>query len=271
METHCIICGKEAEQGGYTSRIKEHVLRPLCSRCDELCSSQPDVILKDYPWLFGPSSTAPSMAPDMWKCVKCGKPNRSDRTFCWSCSTVKGASAPPAKTSAIQEDTSEEAHQNRNERERFVSASFGTGNNPAINRYLDLYRAARLLTALGTTIKTVGIILAAIIFSFWFIVGIAAVSQSQPSSPFGPSTATQSAAQTVTFFICIIIGAVFGVTVGGLFFLLGVLISAQGQLLLAHADSAVHTSPFLNNEERAAAMSLPFSAPSNTSLDRSGG
>jgi hypothetical protein len=72
---------------------------------------------------------------------------------------------------------------------------------------------------------------------------------------------SQSTAQTATFFVCILIGAVFGALVGGLFFLLGVLISAQGQLLKAHADSAVHTSPFLNNEERAIAMSLPYVAP----------
>jgi hypothetical protein len=52
-------------------------------------------------------------------------------------------------------------------------------------------------------------------------------------------------------------GAVLGALVGGLFFLFGILISAQGQILLAQADSAIHTSPFLTEEEKAKAMSLP--------------
>jgi hypothetical protein len=51
-----------------------------------------------------------------------------------------------------------------------------------------------------------------------------------------------------------------GAVVGGLvwlgFFILGVIICAQGQMLLAVLDSAVHTSPFLNNSLRASIMSL---------------
>jgi len=128
--------------------------------------------------------------------------------------------------------------------------------SPFVKRYLDLYRASRLLVALGTTVKTIGIVAAIIIFLFWFIVGIAAASETS-SSPF----AAQSSAGAVSFFVSTIIGVIFGALVGGLFFLLGVLISAQGQLLMAHADSAVHTSPFLSDEERAAAMSLPYTAP----------
>jgi hypothetical protein len=133
--------------------------------------------------------------------------------------------------------------------------------SPALKRYLDLYRAARLLNGLGTTVKIVGIVVAVVIFVFWFILGIAASAQGRSSGPFGPDPATQSAAQAVAFFICVAIGVVFGALIGGLFFLLGVLISAQGQLLVAHADSAVHTSPFLTDEERASAMALPYTAP----------
>jgi hypothetical protein len=147
-----------------------------------------------------------------------------------------------------------------------VAPSNDSGSSPLhsngifVNRYRDLYRAARLLTALGTTVKTIGIIVAAVIFLFWFIVGIATISADTSGSTF----AAQSSAGTVGFFVCTIIGVIFGALVGGLFFLLGVLISAQGQLLMAHADSAVHTSPFLSDKERAAAMSLPYTAPIST-------
>jgi hypothetical protein len=137
-----------------------------------------------------------------------------------------------------------------------ASASVATGRSPVVNRYVDLYRTARVMTGLGTTVKTVGIVAAAVIFLFWFIVGIAAASQTS-SSPF----AAQSSAGIVSFFVPTIIGVIFGALVGGLFFLFGVLISAQGQLLMAHADSAVHTSPFLSDKERAVAMSLPYTAP----------
>jgi hypothetical protein len=52
------------------------------------------------------------------------------------------------------------------------------------------------------------------------------------------------------------VGGVVGVFVGGILVLLGVLISAHAQMLLAQADAAVHTSPFLDYAEKANAMSL---------------
>lgn len=41
-----------------------------------------------------------------------------------------------------------------------------------------------------------------------------------------------------------------------IFYVFGVLVSAQGQILKAMLDSAVNSSPFLNNEHRAKIMSL---------------
>lgn len=137
-----------------------------------------------------------------------------------------------------------------------AAASIATSRNPVVNRYIDLYRAASIMTGLGTTVKTIGLIAASVIFLFWLIVGVAAVSETS-NAPF----AAQSSAGTVTFFISTIIGVIFAALVGGLFFLLGVLISAQGQVLMAGADSAVCVSPFLTDEERATAMSLLYKAP----------
>jgi hypothetical protein len=131
-----------------------------------------------------------------------------------------------------------------------------TGRSTIVTRYVDLYRTARTMTGLGTTVKTIGLVAAAVIFLFWFIVGIAAASETS-NAPF----AAKSSAGTAGFFVSTIIGVIFAALVGGLFFLLGVLISAQGQLLMAGADSAVYASPFLTDEERAAAMSLPYTAP----------
>ena len=203
MENQCIMCGNEAELGGYTSRINGHVLRPLCGRCDELCSSQPDKVLNEYPSLFAPSGTKQSPTAES--------------------PTVKGSDDTP--TSSI---TSESHPAQPESRRQFVK------------RYVDLYRAARLLVGLGNTVKVVGISAGAGILLLFTFVGMVA--------------ATQSGA---AFFVMFVVGAVSGVMVGGIIFLLGILISAQGQILLAQADAAVHTSPFMTETEKLSAMSLP--------------
>jgi len=131
-------------------------------------------------------------------------------------------------------------------------------SNPAIKRYVDLYRTAHVLNGVGTTVKTIGIVAAVVIFLFWFIVGIATASETS-SSPF----TAQSSLGIVSFFFSVIVGGILASLVGGLFYLHGTLISAQAQLLMAHADSAVNTSPFLSDNDRAAAMSLPYSAPNS--------
>ena len=52
------------------------------------------------------------------------------------------------------------------------------------------------------------------------------------------------------------LGIFIGATACALYFVLGVFISAQGQLLKATLDAAVHTSPFLDDEEKAAALGI---------------
>jgi Zn finger protein HypA/HybF involved in hydrogenase expression len=140
-----------------------------------------------------------------------------------------------------------------------AASSPPTSRRAFVKRYIDLYRAARLLVGVGTTVKGVGIVLAIIIFLFWFLGGILASTQTQHTSPFGPSPTGQSGANTFFIFGGFVMGAVLGALVGGVFLLLGILISAQGQILLAQADAAIHTSPFLTEEEKAMAMSLPYS------------
>lgn len=128
--------------------------------------------------------------------------------------------------------------------------------NPVIKRYRDLYRAARLLISIGSTVKVVGIILAILIFLFWLIGGIVFASVEMRGVPL--SQRGQPDPESFLVFGGLVVGAISGAFVGGLIFLLGILISAQGQLLLTQADAAVHTSPFLREEEKAKAMSLPY-------------
>jgi hypothetical protein len=136
-----------------------------------------------------------------------------------------------------------------------------TLRSPFVKRYIDFYRTARLLNGLGTFVKVLAFIFGIIIFLFWCIVGAAAVALPQQNSPYGINPPIQSV--PIVFYVCLVIGAMAGGLTTGIFFLQGVLISAQGQLLKAQADGAVHSSPFLTDEERATAMSLPYTVSAN--------
>jgi hypothetical protein len=95
-------------------------------------------------------------------------------------------------------------------------------------RYRDGFRAAALIEGFGGAVKIVGFVFAALC-----LLGGMAVGR-----------------------LGLILGVVAGAVLGALFFILGVFISSQGQLLKATLDSAVHTSPFLDDEGKAAAMGL---------------
>ena len=111
------------------------------------------------------------------------------------------------------------------------------GGSPVLNRYRDLYRVARLLVKIGDTVKVIGIVVGVGILFLSLVAGGAAGSASVVGA-LG------------------IVGAVYGALIGGFIALLGIIIAAQGQMLLAQADSAVHTSPFMTDEDRAKVMSL---------------
>ena len=51
-------------------------------------------------------------------------------------------------------------------------------------------------------------------------------------------------------------GILTGATIGGVGFVLGVLVASQGQLLRAVLDGTVSSSPFLNDAERARIMGI---------------
>jgi hypothetical protein len=201
LETKCILCGKETKEGGYTSRIEGHVLQPLCAECHRLCSTYPGHILREYPSLFAQLAQQPTIVVS---------------------SVVKETDETP--TPSI---TNEIRSLQPEPRPQFV------------RRYIDLYRAARLLVGLGNTVKGVGVSAGIGILLLFTLVVMAASNQSGALS-FG----------------MFVVGAVFGILVGGIIFLLGILISAQGQILMVQADGAIHTSPFLTDAEKLKAMSL---------------
>jgi hypothetical protein len=105
-----------------------------------------------------------------------------------------------------------------------------------VNRYRDAYRVATFLVTLGNTIKIIGVASGAIILLL-----LASAGQQ-----FGSGAGALA-------------GVVFGGIAAGIGFVLGVLISAQGQILRATLDTSVSASHFLTDHERTVAMGLPSS------------
>jgi hypothetical protein len=103
-----------------------------------------------------------------------------------------------------------------------------------IDRYRNAYLVARAITGLGRSVKFIAITL------FMLFVGAGIYISTQPG--VRPS-------------YCI--GAVLlGVVVGLPLYILGILVAANGELLKATLDTAVHSTPFLTRDQQAIAMSL---------------
>lgn len=114
-----------------------------------------------------------------------------------------------------------------------TKAPASSGRHPrrakaAQRRYLDGYRVANSVNAFGQFIKIGGPVLGLVVWA-------------------GVAQAVGAGAG----------GFVFGLMVAAIFFVIGVFVAAHGQLLKATLDTAVHSSPFLTNDLRAAVMSLP--------------
>ncbi|HMV48669.1 MAG TPA: zinc ribbon domain-containing protein [Blastocatellia bacterium] len=155
-------------------------------------------------------------------CSKCSAPNEPDAEFCTGCGQALAifVPPPPVRKPASSEDL------------QIVSSM--------MSRYKDGYLVANATTGFGSLIKGLGVVLASL---------IALVTLSI-------SGQTRGSGYGVSEIFVMLVGLFWAVVVGFLFYLLGVLISAQGQILKASLDGAVNGSPFLGNEEKAKVMSL---------------
>lgn len=109
----------------------------------------------------------------------------------------------------------------------------------AMERYRDAYRSAQLITRMGGVIKALGIVVAILIFIGGLVIGM---------NIFGHDDTAQMIGLGVVGVSAIVTGVVL--------YMFGVIVSAQGQQLKATLDSAVHTSPYLDLDAKARAMSL---------------
>lgn len=117
-----------------------------------------------------------------------------------------------------------------------------SGASPVVSAVLDRYRDAYVV---GRTINGVGGVIKAIGIAAGLIIVL------------GSLGAASKGGSGVLF-------AIIGITGGGVIatalYILGTLASAQGQILKATLDTAVNSSPFLSDQDRARIMSLPIPA-----------
>jgi hypothetical protein len=106
-------------------------------------------------------------------------------------------------------------------------------------RYKDAYRVADIVVGVGSTLKRIGYVLGGIVvlLAYWGISG-------SNGSGFGFEAAL------------VITGLIAGFFLAALFYILGTLISAVGQMHRATIDTAVNTSPHLSNVDRAIIMGI---------------
>jgi hypothetical protein len=108
-----------------------------------------------------------------------------------------------------------------------------------VGRYADAYRVARATILIGNLIKLFGVLFGLLVGGGLFAL-----------------VATQGRLLGITGAVGFFAGLLGGGSIFAFFFVLGVVISAQGQLTKATLDGAVNGSPFLTNDQRAEAMSL---------------
>ncbi len=110
----------------------------------------------------------------------------------------------------------------------------------ASDRYEDAYLHARWVAQAGDVIQTVGWVLGAIIFCGAMFTAHTVTKLLTPAADWLPPAGLAVGAVITVFF----------------FWLVGLLVCARGQDLEASLDSAVNSSPFLSDAQRARVMSL---------------
>lgn len=161
---------------------------------------------------------------DMWECKKCRAECKAEANVCWSCGAKRNVSQ--SVDVVLGEDE--------------LNIKGTTGNairrikRSPLSRYQDAYLSARGMTAFGSTVKMFAMVVLALMILVGFVVA------SQSGGAFFMAF-TSFAAAGIGFSICL--------------YILGILISAQGQILKATLDTAVNSSPFLTKDEMKEVMS----------------
>jgi len=175
----------------------------------------------------------------MWKCKHCSEQSGDSFDACWSCGCSRDGSPPtePFEAESTSETLGSACEKPRGKGSKSRDADRATAVS---ERYRDAYLEASAIIGFGGFVKGIGIILGIMILALALSAGI-------------------SAGISVGLF-----GVVIAFVVSVLFYVLGLIISAAGQIVLSTLDIAINTSEFLTRDQRASVMSLQCDA---TSID----
>lgn len=220
----CMNCGEKVEDDFDVCWNCETQKGGLASESHFVSSKSPPIIEKEL-----------SNAAKTWECEACGAEVRFDDAICPKCGADITEVADADEEAVIEAETAP-----IEKREKSSSVTPPDQASAVMKRYKDAYIVARVTNAFGGVIKATGIIIGGLLV----LIGLMVAGTSGPRDPLS---------------ILGIAGVVVGIIAGAMFFIIGVLVSAQGQILKASLDSAVNTSPFLMKEQRAEIMLLPKS------------
>lgn len=158
-----------------------------------------------------------------WKCPKCGRITDTDYKKC-NCGQIV---TDEEQKKYVLSDA--EAISSANQLQP------DAGNRSIVSRYTDAYLTSRTITRVGATVKFIAFFISVIIVLFSFIAGYTMGSQTAQYI-FG--------------------GIILGFIVGIPFYVLGILVSSQGQILKATLDTAVNSSQLLTKDEMRKMMSV---------------
>jgi hypothetical protein len=114
-------------------------------------------------------------------------------------------------------------------------------------RYSDGYRVSNFIVGMGTILKVIGIILGI------FLAGTALML---PALRLGPVSALREHGGAVAIEV-VVTGMVAGAIVWFALFVIGVFISAQGQMVRAALDAAVNSSPLFTVKQKVHILTAP--------------
>jgi hypothetical protein len=114
------------------------------------------------------------------------------------------------------------------------TSSYRAGTNKAATRYRDAYLVANMTDGFGKVVQGIGILIGALVVLASFVFGL------NVEYPLA------------VCFVGVIAGAMIAIPL----YVLGILVTANAQMLKASLDSAVHSSPFLSDAQKAQVMAL---------------
>jgi hypothetical protein len=133
--------------------------------------------------------------------------------------------------------------------------------NPVLRRYDDAYSVAAEVVKHGRRLKAIGRVLLVGSLLLGGVSLLALIASLAPGAPQpNPFGGFGSPSPSLDGIAGVLVAGILG-SYGASLTRNGTLLSAQGQLLLAQLDIAVHTSPFLDLEEKRAVLELPAPAP----------